>query len=179
MMIDAEKISCFTIGHSNYPVDFFVGLLGRHDVNCLADIRSAPYSKYVPQFNKENIAAELKRRNILYVYLGDKLGGIYSDPQYLTADGHTDYGKVRQRPEFREGIESVIRNIKKGLNLALMCAEKYPADCHRFRLVSPALTEQGVGVNHILESGDSVSHQDLEQETLPKNKIDPDQLSLF
>lgn len=121
---NTEKNSCFTVGHSNYPVDFFIGLLNRHAVNCLVDIRSAPYSKYVPQFNKDNISADIKRNKILYVYLGDKLGGIYSDLDLLNADGTVDYLLVRLRPEFKDGIANVVRNIKKGLTIALMCAKR-------------------------------------------------------
>lgn len=174
-----EKKACFTIGHSNYTVDFFIGLLNRHAVNCLVDIRSAPYSKYVPQFNKDNISADIKKNKILYVYLGDKLGGIYSDPDLLNPDGTINYALVSQRPEFKDGIASVIRNINKGLTIALMCAEKDPLHCHRFRLVSPALMEQGIQVNHILESGDVVEHGEMEEQSQENKKKDIEQIILF
>lgn len=174
-----EKNSCFTVGHSNYTVDFFISLLNRHAVNCLVDIRSAPYSKYVPQFNKDNISADIKKNKTLYVYLGDKLGGIYSDPDVLNPDGTVDYLLVRQRPEFKDGIANVVRNIKKGLTIALMCAEKDPLNCHRFRLVSPALTEQGIQVRHILESGEVVEHGKMEEQAQENKKKSIEQMMLF
>lgn len=176
---NTERNLCFTVGHSNYTVDFFIGLLNRHAVNCLVDIRSAPYSKYVPQFNKDNISADIKRNKILYVYLGDKLGGIYSDPDVLNPDGTVDYLLVRQRPEFKDGIANVVRNIKKGLTIALMCAEKDPLHCHRFRLVSPALAEQGIQVNHILESGEVVTQGELAEPAQEHKKKDIEQMTLF
>ncbi|MGE0268624.1 MAG: DUF488 family protein [Candidatus Omnitrophota bacterium] len=178
-LLNSEKNSCFTVGHSNYSVDKLMRLLERHAVNCLADIRSAPYSKYVPQFNKDNISAELKKRNILYVYLGDKLGGIYSDPDLLNADGTVDYARVRSRAEFKDGIEGVIRNIQKGLTIALMCAEKDPLNCHRFRLVSPALLEQGIEVIHILESGETSGHREMEEPVRQNENKENEQLHLF
>ena len=69
-----------TIGHSAHPLETFVGLLQRHEVNVLADVRSAPYSRFHPQFNREALAQELEGHGIRYFYLGRELGARSDDP---------------------------------------------------------------------------------------------------
>ncbi len=36
----------FTIGHSNHSIEQFVALLQQHGITALADVRSAPYSRF-------------------------------------------------------------------------------------------------------------------------------------
>ena len=43
----------FTIGHATHPFEAFLDLLRRRGVTALADVRSAPYSRLNPQFNRE------------------------------------------------------------------------------------------------------------------------------
>lgn len=172
-------MECFTVGHSNYEAQHFINLLKAHGINCLVDVRSSPYSKFTPQFNKENLEAELKASRILYVYLGNKLGGRYADSNLLYPSGVVDYNKVMQQDSFCAGIDNVITNIGKGLRIALMCSEKDPLDCHRFLLVSRALSNRGVLVKHILEGGGLISNEELEKKLLRKYKSEFDQFSLF
>jgi hypothetical protein len=60
-----------------------------------------------------------------------------------------------------------------------MCAEKDPFDCHRFALVSHALSKQGVEVKHILEDGNLISNDQVEDKLIPKYKINYQQGDLF
>lgn len=177
--LKSNNLECFTIGHSNHQTGHFINLLKVHKITCLADVRSSPYSKFTPQFNKENLDAELKKENVLYVYLGSKLGGRYLDATLLYPNGVVNYKKVMEQEEFCVGINNVISNIKKGLRITLMCAEKNPLDCHRFLLVARALSNKGVRVKHILESGEIVFNEDLEKQLLQKYKNEFDQLSFF
>ena len=48
----------YTIGHSNHSIDRFIQLLDENGIMILVDVRSAPYSRYNPQFNKEDLQAE-------------------------------------------------------------------------------------------------------------------------
>jgi uncharacterized protein (DUF488 family) len=43
----------YTIGHSKHPIDRFIALLRQHGIDALADVRSTPYSRFNPQFNKD------------------------------------------------------------------------------------------------------------------------------
>jgi uncharacterized protein (DUF488 family) len=45
----------FTLGHSNHPLEAFLELLGRHEVAAIADVRSRPFSRFVPHFSKERL----------------------------------------------------------------------------------------------------------------------------
>ena len=47
-----------------------------------------------------------------------------------------------------------------------MCAEKEPLECHRTLLVSPALVERGILVEHIHADGRLESHDDAMERLL-------------
>jgi len=179
MKKNSNSLFCFTIGHSDYTTEHFAELLKKQNINCLVDIRSSPYSQHTPQFNRELLMGELKKENILYVYMGNKLGGRYTNPELLFPDGKVDYDNVKQTKNFISGIEKVIQGIKKGYRLALMCSEKEPFDCHRFILVACELERKGIVVKHILEDGSTVLNSVLEKKLLSKYKIDYRQYYFF
>ena len=52
----------FTIGHSNHPLETFVALLKKHRVSAVADVRSAPCSRFNPHFSRAALAAALEER---------------------------------------------------------------------------------------------------------------------
>ncbi len=56
----------------------------------MVDVRSSPYSKYVPYFNRENINKSLKENNIRYLFLRSYLGGKPKDEKYYK-DDKVDY----------------------------------------------------------------------------------------
>jgi len=47
---DTKPVTIFSIGHSNQPLEAFLSLLQQHSIQVLVDVRSSPYSKYVPHF---------------------------------------------------------------------------------------------------------------------------------
>jgi uncharacterized protein (DUF488 family) len=53
-----------TIGHSRHSLERFVALLEAAQVTAIADVRSAPVSRFSPQFNKAALAASLTARGI-------------------------------------------------------------------------------------------------------------------
>jgi uncharacterized protein (DUF488 family) len=138
----------FSVGHSNHPIDKFLGLLTANGISAIADVRSRPYSRRNPQFNKERLAAELARHGIAYVFLGKELGA-RSDDASCYEDGKVQYPRLAATAVFKEGIERVLVGAQK-YRLALMCAEKEPLDCHRTLLVSRALGQLGASIVHIL-----------------------------
>lgn len=175
------KMTCFTIGHSNYTNGVFIKLLKMNDVRVVVDVRSVPYSRRNSQYNKENIKLFLEQQQeFVYVFMGDFLGARYSDPALFFFDNETvDFKKVRQTHGFNQGIDQLAAAIKKGPRVCLMCAEKDPFDCHRFVLVSYALVKAGVTVRHILENGDCITNDVLEDRLLSKYHIDYDSHTLF
>lgn len=64
----------YTIGHSNHTIDAFIELLQQHGVTALVDVRSHPFSRYLPHFCQSPLKRALTNANIQYVFLGQELG---------------------------------------------------------------------------------------------------------
>lgn len=141
----------YTIGHSTHTLDEFVSLLEKNGISAVGDVRSQPYSRRNPQFNREQLKAELKACGIGYVFLGEELGARSKDPACY-ADGKVRYDVLARTERFQQGLERVKKESGKR-RVALMCAEKEPLHCHRAILVSRHLVDGGLRVAHILEDG--------------------------
>ncbi len=161
-----------TIGHSNHPLERFLALLAKHRVTGVADVRSAPYSRFRPHFNRDALAAALAERGIGYAFLGRELGGRPSDPGSYR-DGRVDYERVARTSGFRDGVARVIDAAVRD-RTALMCAEKEPLDCHRTLLVARALDEAGVAIAHILADGALEPHEETMDRLLAAFGMSPD-----
>ena len=146
----------YTIGHSTQAIERFVELLKTHSITAICDVRSQPYSRMNPQFNRESLRDALKQAGIAYVFLGEELGARSKDPSCYR-HGRVDYELLARTELFHSGLERV-REGARTHRIALMCAEKDPLDCHRTILVAPNLVEQGVTVSHILSDGSVESH---------------------
>ena len=153
-----QVYSILTIGHSTHPIERFVALLKQHRVTALADVRSAPFSRHNPQFNKDALQRTLKDKGIAYIFLGKELGARSNDPSCYE-NGRVRYDRLAQTEVFRSGIARVRKGAAK-YKIALMCAEKEPLDCHRTLLVARALEREGEAVVHIHADGHLESHAD-------------------
>ena len=159
----------FTIGHSNHSIEKFFSLLTKHAINTICDVRSHPYSKYNPQFNREQIHSELKSLNISYVFLGKELGPRSEDPKCYI-NNKVQYDLLASTNRFREGIN----RLKKGIEIrriALMCAEKDPIFCHRYVLICRHLRSKDIEIKHILEDGKLEGNQFTERRLMKLLKI--------
>lgn len=155
----------FTIGHSTDTIEAFSEYLIHFQIDTIVDVRSVPYSRFASQFNKEKLSIFLKKKNIIYIPMGDYLGARYEEKELLFEDGKVDFSKVVITKRFQEGIYRVESGIKKGYKIALMCSEKNPIECHRFSLISSYLHKKGYVVNHIVEN-DIFDHKLLENKLL-------------
>lgn len=169
-----EAVEVLTIGHSTLPYEQFLQALRRANVTAVADVRSAPYSRQLPQFNRESLSNELRTDGIAYVFLGNELGGRPSGHQFY-CDGVADYERMSRAGEFGKGLERVLDGAKK-YRIALMCSERDPLDCHRSLLVGRALANRGIRVGHILDNGEVVSQGKLEDELLELSGRDTEDL---
>jgi uncharacterized protein (DUF488 family) len=175
-----DKIkTIYTIGHSNHGFETFLNLLKQHGITCLVDVRSSPYSKYAPDFKKDALSLSLKQNNIVYLFMGDSLGARHATPSLLFENGMVNFEKVRRTDKFQEGLIRIEKGLQKNYTIALMCAEKDPFDCHRFILICPELVKKGITIQHILDSGETVSNTALEDRLLTRYKLDSGQLDLF
>ena len=146
-----------TIGHSNHEIGVFVELLRQHRIDVLADVRSAPYSRFNPQFNREPFVASLKEKGIRYVYLGRELGGRSDNFECYDEEGRIVFDRVAATETFKRGLARVVDGAARH-RIALMCAEKEPLECHRTLLVACELNNRSVEVNHIHADGSLESH---------------------
>lgn len=151
-----DGLLVFTIGHSVHSVERFIGLLNDHKIEVLVDIRSEPYSRKVPHFNKENLEKEIKKSGLKYLFLGKELGGRPRNRQFYDQEGFVLYSKIAESPDFKTGLERVLNGIEK-FRVALMCSEENPANCHRHLLVGRVLSNSGVKVFHIRADGSTES----------------------
>lgn len=147
-----------TIGHSTHSVDQFVALLQQNGVTAVADVRSQPFSRYAPQFNKAELTASLKQHGIQYVFLGRELGARSNDPDCYI-DGRVQYERLARTDEFKAGLARVLAGAAAE-RIALMCTEKDPLDCHRTVLVAQHLATEGARVLHIRADGSVEAHDD-------------------
>jgi uncharacterized protein (DUF488 family) len=154
----------FTIGHSTLSVRTFLGLLDNVGVTAIADVRSSPFSRRVPQFNRNDLGAALKKYGVKYVFLGKELGG-RPRSMNLYSDGVADYEKMALEPDFVNGLDRVVKGSQEHA-IALMCSEHEPLDCHRCLLIGRALMARAVPVGHILSDGKIAEHIEIEGKLL-------------
>lgn len=162
----------YTIGHSNLSAVTFIQHLQQHRITLLVDVRSAPYSRFQPQFNKDSLKSTLEENQIDYLFLGKELGARSKQPECYI-DNKIQFDILARQPLFLTGIEKVIAELETK-NIALMCVEKDPLDCHRTILVARHLQDRGIVVKHILFDGTIERHKSLEERMLRKLGIEVD-----
>jgi uncharacterized protein (DUF488 family) len=165
-----QPLTLYTIGHSNHTMEVFVDLLRRHKITTLVDVRSQPYSRWAPHFNKQTLAPSLRKIGLAYVYLGGSLGGRPSDLGLYDGEGderRPSYERVAATPNFQTGLDHLISLAGSG-GTAIMCAEGDHNRCHRNHLITPHLLERGARVMHIRPDGETVEAQ-----------VEPKQLALW
>ena len=165
-----HSFTVYSIGHSDHPLDSFFGLLRDHHIQTLVDVRSQPYSRWVPAYNREAFARSLKTNGFTYVYMGDALGGRPSDPSLYNsgqAEASPDYERIAETPNFQAGIEKLLR-LAHDDTVVMMCSEGDHRTCHRAKLITPSLLALDVRVIHIQPDGRAV-----------EARPEPKQLSLF
>jgi uncharacterized protein (DUF488 family) len=127
----------------------------------VADVRSIPKSRHVPQFNRETLEASLGGAGMGYTHVA-ALGGrrhgrkdsVNTGWRNAAFRGYADYMAT---PQFAEGLAELM-----GLALteptAMMCAEAVPWRCHR-SLIADALIVKGWSVRDILSAAPAALHK--------------------
>ncbi len=167
-----HPIPIYTIGYGARTVDELVAALQAQQIEYLIDVRTAPYSRYKPEFAKEALEAALKGHGIRYLFMGDSLGGRPDDPTCYV-DGKVDYARVQDRSFYQAGIARIQTAFRQGRRLVLMCSEGKPEECHRAKLIGATLTALGIPVAHIDEQGDLCTQAQVQE------RLDGPQLGLF
>jgi uncharacterized protein (DUF488 family) len=124
----------------------------------VVDVRSQPFSRFNPQFNRGRLSAALAEVGMSYDYLGDELGGRPPEPELYDASGRVKYDELARTARFSRGIDRVLSEPRRA---AIMCSEEDPLRCHRRILITPALIERGLAVLHLRGDGTTVADAEL------------------
>lgn len=151
----------YTVGHSNIPVSQFINLLQTFKIEVVVDVRSRPFSKYASQFNGDQIRRSLIDNNMLYVYMGNLVGGKPEAEEFYDCNGYVMYDRLAESPLFQTGISRLIEGCAL-YRVALMCSEEDPTNCHRRLLIGKVLRKRDVIVLHIRKRGTVLTEEDLD-----------------
>jgi uncharacterized protein (DUF488 family) len=164
----------FTIGYSKHTLDSFLDAIQKNRINAVVDVRSTPYSRFKPEFNKDSINKYLKSKNINYVFLGNECGARFDDPTCYQ-NGKADYRAISKHRKFQEGLNRIKTGIKK-YTVALMCAERDPINCHRMILICRNLKDSPINIYHILDNDKVETQFEIEKRLLKLFKFDQTEL---
>jgi len=120
----------FSVGHSNVPKEKLLERLLAYEIDRVVDVRTKPYSRFCPQYNRVALETYLAANGIVYDFRGHNLGGL---------GDNVDYDET-----VRE-----LSTLAQDENIALLCSEKDHLKCHRYTMLTPDFEKLGLVVTHI------------------------------
>ena len=151
----------FTVGHSSRSLDDLIAVLRVHGIEELCDVRAYPGSRRFPQFARSSLEAALPGAGIRYAWFGKALGGHrpYARPDSphtaIEEEGFRNYADHMESAEFVAAVDELLA---RSGPVALMCAERDPAHCHRSYLADYLVGVRGVEVIHIRDATETTAH---------------------
>ena len=154
-------VRLYAIGHSTHPIEAFIELLKAHGVRAVADVRTVPKSRHVPQFNQEALTQSLVAAGLGYHHI-PQLGGLRKprpDSQNLgwRNTGFRGFADHMQTETFETGLTELLTLAKTEGSVTIMCAEALPWRCHR-SLIADALMARGYEVLQLDSQGHAKPH---------------------
>lgn len=145
----------YSIGYATKPIETFLAQLKHYDITAIADVRSVPYSKAFFDYHQGALDNTLRQNDIRYVFLGEELGPRSKDPAHYDTNQQVRFDLLSQSELFQKGINRLNKGLQNNWRIALMCAEKDPANCHRSLLIGRALqTSHNIELQHITHTGE-------------------------
>ena len=159
-MSDLQQLTVWTVGHSKHEINDFIEILCKHKIQVVVDVRTSPFSKMAPQFNKDQLSAALAASDIDLMHMGAALGGRPTQEEFYDVKGHVFYDMMSETEEFKSGILRLVKGMER-FRVAVMCSEGSPDKCHRTLLVGRVLQQMGHKVVNILPDGTCEEQDDL------------------
>lgn len=132
------KKKIYTLGTSNRSLQDFFAILKAFGIEGIVDVRRFPKSNRFLHFTRKDLEESAKANNFSYHWLGDLLGGFRKG----------GYEAYKRGPSYLKGLGE-IENLAGAFPVVLICAERLPWKCHRFK-ISQSLVERGWNVIHII-----------------------------
>lgn len=168
-----DASSLYSIGHGQKTQEEFLSELKSFDIHFLVDVRTSPYSKWVPQFNQGIIEGWLQQEGIRYIYMGDYIGGRPLNDICYDEEGYFDYHRMAEEPSFKTGLHRLVDANSKNCRVAIMCSESDPSECHRSKLIGRELYfGYHISMNHIVAVNKVISQEEI-MKTLTKGVWEP------
>lgn len=168
----------YSIGYATKPMNIFLQQLMQYEVDVIVDVRSVPYSKAFHDYHREPLIETLKLNRIRYLYLGEELGPRSKVDEHYDECNQVQFERLMQSDFFLEGMRRVRDGLNKGFSIALMCAEKDPADCHRSLLIAHYMRrEYDIDIQHIRHTGEVELQHQLEKRLLELHGLSDDLFS--
>ena len=150
-------MTLYTIGHSDHSIPEFIELLRQYGITLVVDVRSQPYSRWTPQFNRETLAHDLESAGLAYKFVGDMLGGRPDDRAlYDPGEERPSYERMEQTSAYQAGIDQLLK-LAQSEQVVVLCSEGDHNHCHRHFLISQTLLTRNVNVLHIQPDGTTVA----------------------
>jgi uncharacterized protein (DUF488 family) len=154
-------MTLYTIGHSTYSIETFLGLLVQNEIAILVDVRSFPGSRRWPQFNQFELKASVECAGLSYAWFkvlgGRRRSSLHDSPhkawEHAALRAYAEYGDTA---EFDLGVAQ-LSELAAARRSAIMCAEGLWWRCHR-RIIADHMTVLGCQVLHIMPGGRRVTH---------------------
>lgn len=130
--------SLFTIGYEQAKPAAVLNELKRAKIDLLVDTRAVAASRR-PGFSKRQLAASLDEAGIGYLHL-QKLGTPAEGRAAARAGDYATlwriYDKHIKKAEPQQELDALVKLIKSGKRIALLCYCRDPKSCHRSRIVA-------------------------------------------
>lgn len=168
-------MTVYTIGYATKPIATFTEQLRHYKVSAVCDVRSVPFSKRFFDYHQDAIKQHLNNAQIRYVYLGNELGPRSKNPDHYDECNQVQFETLMQSEHFLKGLYRLKNGLEQGFTLALMCAEKDPATCHRSLLIGYAVARLWKEeLMHITHEGELESQTHLERRLKQLHGLDDD-----
>lgn len=170
-----DTVPLYSIGYATKPIQVFLAQLKQYGVNVIADVRSVPFSNAFFDYHQDALRTTLRDHGIRYVFLGEELGPRSKDPAHYDADRRIRFDLLSRSERFLRGIRRLRKGMQNEWIIALLCAEKDPADCHRSLLVGRALQAGfAIDLRHITHTGKLELQSELDERLTRMHNTDND-----
>jgi uncharacterized protein (DUF488 family) len=150
-----------TVGHGTLAAESLKSLLGTEGVQSLVDIRTAPGSRRLPHFRRQEMEVWLPADGVAYRW-EPALGGFRkprpdSPNQSLRNESFRGYADYMLTEPFWNALDLVLAETGER-SVVMMCSESVWWRCHRRLVADAAMLARGFEVEHLMHDGRRVPH---------------------